>query len=158
MQSVVHPKSGERVQGIRLSPGMMIAKGDLYDSTDGKWRENENIAGLTIQPGCSTIWVRQPQSLSENAKTLLGYLDLKVWGPKTCLAKRNQNFYVIPSPDFNWDGRISIEAIRVKHPECVKELVDHGLLILTSHHVANWNSDYSSVSIGSFNQIYLRIT
>lgn len=158
MQTVVHPKSGASIQGVRLPPGTMIAVGDLYDSTDGNWKENGYMAGLTIQPGCSTIWVRQPQPLSENAKILLGYLDLKVWGSETCLAKRNQNFYVIPSPGFNWDCRIDIEAKRVKYPECVKELIDHGLIAPASCPVINWNSDYSSASMGSANQVYLRIT
>lgn len=155
MQTLIHPVSGETILGVRLPPGTEIGKGDKYDSGDGTWREAGCAAGLTIQPRCTTVWVRQPLPLSDNARTLLGYLCQQPWGEKSCIGKRDNNFYVIPSPTFNWDGRIDIEASRVLHPECVRELFDHGYLTFSEHSPTNWSSDYSTVWKDDLNQVYI---
>lgn len=129
MQILVHPISGTTILDVQLSPGTTIGENDKYDSTDGKWRENGWVAGLTIQPGCTTIWVRQPDPLSDNARTLLSYLNLHGGDSFGCIGERNGTLYVIPSPLFNWDSRIMIESQRIQHPECVQELVDHACLV-----------------------------
>ena len=52
-----HPVSGTKIEGLRLGPGTIVIAGDLYDSTDGKWR-NAPCVGAEIQPRCYTIIVR----------------------------------------------------------------------------------------------------
>jgi len=153
MQTLAHPVSGVTIQGVRLAPGGKIQEGDKYDSTCGAWEEAGNAAGLTIHPRCQTIWVRQPGVLSENAWTLLGYLALQPWGTRTCIGKRRSGgLYVIPSPDFNWDGRVGVG--QVQHPECVQELVDHGYLALGQFEANNVMSDYATVWTGHQNRVY----
>ena len=154
MQTLVHSRSGAIIDGVRLPPGIVINTGDKYDSSDGKWRTADLIAGCEVPTGNHVVWVRHPGPLSNNARTLLGYLNLKPWGQKTCIGERNLNFYVIPSPTFNWDSRFDIKAKRVLHPECVQELVDHGYLALSEHEAHNWMSDYSTVWDGHKNRIY----
>lgn len=154
MQTKVHPRSGTTIEGVRLPPGSLIRKDDKYDSSDGKWRTADLIAGGKVARGNHVVWVRQPGQISDNARTLLGYLNLKPWGEKTCVGERNSSFYVIPSPTFNWDGRFDIEAKRVTHPECVQELVDHGYLTFSEQEATNWMSDYATVWDGHKNHIY----
>ena len=154
MQTNVHPYSGATIEGVRLPPGSVIREDDKYDSTDGKWRTADLIAGGKVPLGDHVLWVRQPGQLSDDARTLLGYLNTRPWGVNTCIGERNRSFYVIPSPTFNWDGRFDIEAMRVRHPECVQELFDHGYLMFGKHEARNWMSDYSTVWDEHENRIY----
>ncbi len=154
MQTHVHARSGTTIEGVRLPPGSTIRQDDNYESTDGTWRPAGWAAGNTLQPGCTTTWIRQPGPLSDHARILLGYLNTRPWGKQTCLGERHGAFYVIPSPAFNWDGRLNTEATRVAHPECVQELVDQGYLAFSEHDVTNWMSDYSTVWDGDQNRIY----
>lgn len=155
MQTLAHPRSGATIEGVRLPPGSAIRKDDMYDSSDGKWRTADLVAGGKVPVGDHVIWVRQPGPFSDNARTLLGYLSLQPWGEQTCIGERNNSFYVIPSPTFNWDGRFDIEAMRVAHPECVQELIDHGYLAFGEHEATNWISDYATVWDGHKNRIYV---
>ena len=146
MQTYVHPRSGMVIEGVRLPPNSVIRMDDEYDSSDGKWRLAGLAAGNILQYGCMTIWIRKPNPLSDNARILLGYLNMRPWGEQSCIGKRNYAFYVIPSPTFNWDGRLDIESQRVCHPECIQELVDCGYLTLSEYEVCNWMSSYSVAS------------
>ncbi len=47
MQTIIHPLSGATIQGVQLPHGTMITEGDLYDSTDGEWKENGNVSGIS---------------------------------------------------------------------------------------------------------------
>lgn len=154
MQTHVHPRTGAAIEGVRLPPGSIISKRDWYDSSDGKWRKAGHVAGITLERGCTTIWVRQPKKLSINACTLLDYLKTQPWGKKTCIGERDRTFYVIPSPTFNWDGRIDIEAMRVMHPECVQELIDNGHLAFSEEEATNWLSEYATVRDKHKNRVY----
>ncbi|MBM3271799.1 hypothetical protein FJY94_00725 [Candidatus Kaiserbacteria bacterium] len=154
MQTLTHPRSGTAIEGVRLPPGSAIRGDDMYDSSDGTWRTADSAAGGKVPRGDHVIWVRQPGPLSDNARELLGYLNLRPWGEKTCIGERNGAFYVIPSPAFNWDGRLDIEAKRVAHAECVQELVDHGCLAFSEVEATNWMSDYATVWRGHKNCIY----
>ena len=154
MQPFVHSRSGATIEGTRLSPASVIYGDDKYNSSDGEWRTADLIAGGKVPLGDHVIWIRQPRRLSDNAYTLLGYMNLKPWGDKTCIGERNDNFYVIPSPTFNWDGRFDIEAMRVNHPECVQELVDHGYLAFSEQGSENWMSDYATLWHGHINRVY----
>jgi hypothetical protein len=150
MQTLVHPLSGATILGVRLPPGTTINEGDYYDSSDGTWRTAPIIAGGSVPRGNHVIWVRQPTGpLSDNARILLGYLARR---PQCCIGERDRSFYVIPSPNFNWDGRFDIPE--VQHPECVQELFDHGFLTSAKHTAANWMSDYSTIWVGHKNTVY----
>lgn len=153
MQAITHPVSGAAIEGSRLAPGSKIRKDDQYDSTDGKWRPAGWVAGNILQPGCTTIWVRHAP-MSDNACTLLDYLNTRPWGARTCIGERNGSFFAIPSPTFNWDGRFDIEAKRVVHPECVQELVDYGYLELGEHDIARSTSDYAMCQLFGSNRAY----
>lgn len=154
MEILAHPTSGAIIEGVRLPPNSDIGKDDWYDSSDGKWRKAGSIAGGTVPEGNHVIWVRQRGPLSGNARTLLGYLNARPWGAKTCVGERNHAFYVIPSPTFNWDGRFEIESKRVAHSECIQELVDHGFLAFGEYLATNSMSDYSTASDGQTNRVY----
>jgi hypothetical protein len=154
VQVLTHPLSHTTIVGVRLPPGTKIRENDKYDSTRGTWETGDSIAGLTIEPGCQTIWVRQPGPLSENARILLGYLNSHRFNVFNCIGERRGNFYVIPSPTFNWDGRFDIGSQRVQHPACVQELVDHGYLAFGRHGATNWMSDYSTVWENHQNRVY----
>jgi hypothetical protein len=153
MQTHEHPISGAVTRGVRLGPGARLQETDVYDSTDGAWRDAGWVAGNKIEPRCETVWVR-PKPLSEEGRTLLGYLYLKPWGERTCIGERRGSYFVIPSPTFNWDGRIDVESQRVQRPGCVQELVDYGYLTSGRHEATGWVSDYSTVWDGHMNQIY----
>jgi len=155
MQTLTHPRSGETILGVRLPPGTRIGENDLYDSSDGKWRTAGLIAGCQVPVGNRVVWVRQPGPLSNNGRTLLGYLCHQPRGEKACIGERNSRFYVIPSPTFNWDGRFDIETMRVRHSECVQELVDHGYLTVGEHNTTNGMSGYSTVRESHENQVYV---
>jgi len=94
--------------------------------------------------------------LSENAKILLMYLNSYREEVFKCIAEQRSSnvFYVIPGPNFNWDGRIDIQSYRIRHPECVYELFDHGFLIVGMHEVSNWKTDYSCVWESYENRVY----
>ncbi len=87
--------------------------------------------------------------LSENVQVLLGYLKCRGGDFFGHIGERNGAYYVIPTPNFNWDPRIQIESQRVRHPECIKELVDRGFLVFGEHSVGH--SDYSNPVV---NQVY----
>lgn len=149
-----HPVSGATILGTRLAPGSEIRADDVYDSSDGKWRTCSHVVANKLQPGCTTIWVRQTP-LSDDARTLLGYLNQGVWGSKnTCIGERNDSFFVIPSPTFNWDGRFDIYSKQVAHPECVQELVDHGYLVLGKYNIHRSESDYAACELYGTNRAY----
>lgn len=158
MQTYVHPRSGATIEGVRLPSGSVIRKDDRYDSTDGKWHTADLIAGGKVPPGDHVLWVRQPGPLSEDARVLLGYLNTQpwgaTWGANTCIGEYNRSFYVIPIPSFNWDVRFDMEAMRVRHPECVQELFDYGYLKFGEHEAHNWMSAYSAVGDGHKNRVY----
>lgn len=59
MQTLIHPQSGETIEGIRLLPGALICRDDKYDSTDGNWRTADSAAGEKVPEGDHVIWVRQ---------------------------------------------------------------------------------------------------
>ncbi len=152
MQTLTHPQSGATILGTQLPPGTTIKGDDYYDSNDGTWRTAHLIAGGKVPIGDHVVWVRQSGPLSDNARTLLGYLCQMPWGEKTCIGERNCAFYVIPSSTFNWDGRLAIRSV---HSECVQELFDHGLLAFGEYEAANWTSDYSTVWESHQNQVYI---
>lgn len=57
-----HPLSPHKtVVGRKLLPGDTIQSDDVYDSTSGEWKKAP-CAGLLLQEGCNTIWVR-PENL-----------------------------------------------------------------------------------------------
>ena len=153
MQTITHPHSGATIEGIRLSPGSKIREDDWYNSSDGKWRAAGLIADCQVPKGDHVIWVRQT-TLSDDARTLLGYLNLKVYGKQTCIGERNGNYYVIPSPTFNWDGRFDIEAKCVRYPDSVQELADHGYLTRGEHDIRRSESDYAVCELYGTNYAY----
>jgi hypothetical protein len=53
----IHPVSGETANGYALEPGDVLQKGDLYDSTTGKWSECP-CPGHTIGNNDGLIWIR----------------------------------------------------------------------------------------------------
>ncbi len=153
MQTHTHPISGVVIQGVRMPAGTTIRETDRYDSSTGKWSSGFSAAGLVIQPGCATVWVRQPGPLSENARVLLGYLNLRGGDLYGCVALRDGKHYVVPGPHWNWDGRFDLKV--VTHPECLQELVDHGYLALDRRPVFKGNSDYSTARPDGMNDTYL---
>lgn len=152
MQVQTHPQSGVPIVGMKLAEGAILQEGDVYDSTVGVW-EQCPCPGLELK-ATSTFWVRPRAELSENARLLLDYLNLRGGDFYGCIAERNGTYYVIPSPNFNWDGRIDVESQRVQHPECVQELVGYGYLAFGEHAVSNWQSDYATVWEGHQNRVY----
>lgn len=109
---------------------------------------------LTHPLSGATILGIQSGPLSDNAHSLLGYLNTKPWGTKTCIGEHNGKPCFIPSPSFNWDGRYDVQAMRVLHPECVQELVDHGYLSFAEYEAANWSADYATVWQGHMNRVF----
>lgn len=85
----------------------------------------------------------QEIQLSEDARLLLGYLNLRGGDYFGHISEHDGKYYVIPRPDFNWDSRIQIVGERVKHPECIRVLVDHGLLVLGEHPIHRPHADFS---------------
>lgn len=155
MQTYAHPISGEKIEGVRLHPGRTIKRDDKYDSSDGKWRTADSVAGGPVPPGDHVTWVRQPGPLSDNAHALLGYLASNPWRAQSCIGERGGSYYVIPSPSFNWDGRFDIHSQRVEHPECIEELLDHGYLVVDQHAVRNAQSDHAMVGDDHQNRVYV---
>ncbi len=149
-----HPRSGTAIEGVRLPPGTIIRMDDKYDSSDGTWRAAELVAGGKVPVGDHVIWIRQPGPLSENARILLGYLSSRRSGAFSCIGEQRGTFYVIPSPTFNWDGRFDIESWRVRHPECVQELFDHGYMVVGEYEISHWHSDYSCTGPDTINRVY----
>ena len=81
MQTFIHPRSGAIIEGVRLPPGIVINKDDKYDSSDGKWRTANLIAGGKVPVGDHVVWVRQPGPLSDNARTfgMAGSTSKRSW-------------------------------------------------------------------------------
>lgn len=124
MNQYLHPVSLIPLEGMRLGPGAMIRETDLYDSTDGSWRPAP-CAGATLQEGCTTVWVRPEAKLSTEGRQLLSHL---VHNPTYGLTQRSGMWIVVPSAKAKYDGRMQWE---VRHPECVQELIDFGLVAPT---------------------------
>lgn len=133
MQLHSHPQSLSSVAGLRLATGALLKDEDVYDSKTGQW-DKCPCPGLELR-ATSTIWVRPEAELSENARVLLGYLNLYTG----CVGVHHGTHYVIWSPTFNWDARVDFYSQRVEHPECVQELVDYGYLIPREVHLLNDN-------------------
>lgn len=56
MSIVRHPRSGKEIFGRQLSWGEKLQPGDVYDCTDGKWRD---VGDITHVPEQSTaVFVR----------------------------------------------------------------------------------------------------
>ena len=67
----IHPVSGTEIEGVRLAPGNIIQEGDVYDSTDGTWRDAP-CPGAEIQPGSRrTIIVRPANKISQGHQWIL---------------------------------------------------------------------------------------
>ena len=89
--------------------------------------------------------------LSHQAETLLGYLYES--GGTTCIGERSGSLFFIPSPTFNWDGRL--DTPRVRYPACIRELVNCGYVVFETRGVQNPNHEYSGAAEGSVNRVYL---
>ena len=150
MEVQVYPQNGAPFAGMKLAKGAILQQDDVYNSTAGVW-EQCPCPGLKLG-ATSTIWVRPRTELSENARLLLGYLNLRGGDLYGCIAERNGTYYVIPSPSFNWDSRL--ELLRVRYPECIRELVDYGYLTYGEHPTAEWHPDYSPAGICVSNSVY----
>jgi hypothetical protein len=150
MQIVEHSRSGNLIVGLSLAVGAILQPGDVYDSTQGIWEECP-CPGVRLR-ATSTKWVRPRAILSENARVLLGYLNLRGDNRYNCIAQRGGRYYVIPSPNFNWDGRYELK--HVQHPECIQELTDFGYLTIGEHPTSDWHADYSPANIDDANLVY----
>jgi len=53
----IHPQSGKEIKGYRLRAGDEIKEGDVYNSTDGEWRDMQ-LSGLVIAQDAVAIWIR----------------------------------------------------------------------------------------------------
>ncbi len=150
MHTYVHPRSQAPIIGMRLAAGAVLQQGDVYDSTTGTW-EACTSPGVALGK-TETIWVRPGADLSNNARELLARLVRK--GSTTCLVKRqrDRNYYVTSNPGHNWDGRMG--HTYVKHPECVQELVEYGLLVRGEHAVENWHADCSECAPDAINETF----
>jgi hypothetical protein len=152
MQVHTHPESGETITGTRLAAGAILQQNDRYNSSDGKWRPCNHTAGHRIEPNCTTIWVRPNVGLSENARTLLGYLNSRGGESYGCIAERQDVYYVLPTSTWNWDGRFELQ--HVEHPQCIQELVDYGYLTFGKYNVRNPESDYATSKFNGTNEVY----
>lgn len=55
----IHPRNPDReIWGRRLQPGDTIQPEDVYDAMSGIWVKAP-CAGLVLQEGCATYWVRK---------------------------------------------------------------------------------------------------
>jgi hypothetical protein len=152
MQEHIHPQSGATLSGMRLAVGAILRQDDRYDSSDGKWRSCNHTAGNKIEPGCTTVWVRPNVSLSDHAMVLLCVLARREEGRASYISERDGVQYLLPTPTWNWDGRVALKSLR--HPECVQELVDYGYLALSKHEIKNPDSDYAVCRMGAKNEVY----
>lgn len=125
MQTHAHSRSGVTIEGVRLPPGSVICEDDKYDSSDGKWRTCGHVVGLTIQPGCVTIWIRQPTPLSREARALLDRLNCTAG----CIGAHNNALYLIPSPTFGWSSNFDYVGNYVQDSH-LQELLGYAYLAL----------------------------
>ncbi|MBX4188123.1 MAG: hypothetical protein KW793_03235 [Candidatus Doudnabacteria bacterium] len=58
IESHKHPFSDEEIEGVRLTPHTQLQAGDVYDSTDGKWRTSAITPGSRVPIGDHVRWVR----------------------------------------------------------------------------------------------------
>ena len=65
-----HPVSGVEIEGVRLGPGVVVTEGDMYDSTDGTWR-NMPCVNSEVRTGCKTIIVRPMEKISQGHEWIL---------------------------------------------------------------------------------------
>lgn len=119
---IVHSVSGTPIEGIRLSPGVTLRRGDRYDSTSGGWEVADWCEHVVLQRGCRTIWVRPGAKPSREAWELLVHLAatnylLTRWG--------RGHWSTIPGISAKMDGRIDWE---VTHQQAVQELLEYGLV------------------------------
>jgi hypothetical protein len=73
-----------------------------------------------------------PEELSENAQLLLGFLGLhskrsKRFSRIAYMPDRANPYVIVPYPSFNLDPKT--ETRFIYHPECLEELISHGLMI-----------------------------
>jgi len=120
----LHPVSHVTIRGMRLPPTTVVGENDRYASTKGDWENNPLLAGLTIQPGCETVWVRPSgdlSNLSPEGKELLLYL-----AENKFLLAETWHWVVIPSLRWKHNGRMDWGVL---HPECIPELISRGFLL-----------------------------
>jgi len=127
MPTFKHPVSGVEVSGMKLFSGDALQAEDVYASTD-EWKKNP--VGNTWIDSDRVLWVRPNTELSNEARELLTRLIRAGY----CLAQRQGGeprygigCYVVPCPDFNWDGRIAIPIVSEPR-KTVVELVRFGFL------------------------------
>ena len=89
--------------------------------------------------------------LSENSCMLLEYLNA---AGRACIGEINGVYYVISSPDFNWDRRINYQSQQVKYPECLEELVNNEYIVFGEYEVVDGDSEYSIVGAGHRNRVH----
>jgi hypothetical protein len=124
MQTYAHPRSGTTIEGLRLVSGALTRRGDMYDSSDGKWREFGYADSGRVPEGDHVIWVR-PCELSANAVELLKSLAAR----SGHVAGELRGWKIIPSRTWSaFTASANIATPPVMHPECVQELADVGYL------------------------------
>jgi len=140
MPTFEHPISGELVAGMQLFPGAILQGKDLYASTTGMWGVcpcEEAVLAPT-----QTLWVRPGTSLTSGERRILAELGFR--GGEWCIARREDSYFYIPNPEWNWDGRV--ELTRVQDESCLQQLVDFGYLVTEEVPISHATSDYSSVA------------
>ena len=88
--------------------------------------------------------------LSDGARQLLG--DLRRVGRGACVAERMGVYYIIPTPNFNWDARVRVKIVLC--PEYIVELVGAGCMVSGLSCVHGRDSQHSCVEEGTTNNIY----
>lgn len=92
--------------------------------------------------------------LSAEARDLLCCLAAGSPGMEPCVGEYDGDWYVIPSPTYNWDCRDDLLQRRLKHPECLLELAESGLLVFGEPCVTNWESPHSRLRGKTSNMVY----
>jgi hypothetical protein len=57
LEVITHRRSGNQVYGTKLVTGEILEISDLYESSDGSWRECP-CPGTKVPPGEHVVWVR----------------------------------------------------------------------------------------------------
>jgi len=107
------------VQGVLLGLGVELKETDLYSSSDGIWKACP-CPGIIIR-GFGANFVRPHVDLSTEAESLLDYL-------RDCgyyLTQRGFSWVIVPARMHEYDGMFQQD---VRHPGCVQELMDSGLV------------------------------
>lgn len=59
VEIIAHPQNlGNKVEGIKLQPGDVIQKGDIYSCSSGSWNQAEALAGHQLKGILLVTWVR----------------------------------------------------------------------------------------------------